>query len=367
MEKFMFTTTLHTLTLLLLSCSAHSVTATLRCGNCGPTPVPYPLSTGPWCGEPWYRIRCTAGTLWLDALNNSSYAITSINQETQRITIRPASFAPNTCLSSDFHSQGIQLDPNLPFNITSSNTVLLLNCTDAMLNLQAPINCSSNSLCHSFIRDNAVACTRAPLCCTFRTGGSQTAYIIMVYGGGCSAYQSFVNVDGPPSGAVVGVKKTKWPEPGVELEWVSPGGPICKSPVDCKDLLNSKCLVDLSSVGAEEVLLQWWVQMGLHQWYGNGCGRSCGHNGDCRVHQTSPFEEKSTKGFDEEAGAEDIIFENQVMKEERFMDVVDPVIKEGASELDLETMKALGFLAASCLDEQRQNRPSMKEVADEIE
>ncbi|KAH0995403.1 hypothetical protein GBA52_019267 [Prunus armeniaca] len=118
-----------------------------------------------------------------------------------------------------------------------------------MLNLQAPINCSSNSLCHSFIRDNAVACTRAPLCCTFRTGGSQTAYIIMVYGGGCSAYQSFVNVDGPPSGAVVGVKKTKLPEPGVELEWVSPGGPICKSPVDCKDLLNSKCLVDLSSVG----------------------------------------------------------------------------------------------------------------------
>ncbi|CAB4314994.1 unnamed protein product [Prunus armeniaca] len=245
-----------------------------------------------------------------------------------------------------------------------------------MLNLQAPINCSSNSLCHSFIRDNAVACTRAPLCCTFRTGGSQTAYIIMVYGGGCSAYQSFVNVDGPPSGAVVGVKKTKLPEPGVELEWVSPGGPICKSPVDCKDLLNSKCLVDLSSVGQRRCFCNGgfkWDFINAHkgeiiEWrYGNGCGRSCWHNGDCRVHQTSPFEEKSTKGFDEEAGAEDIIFENQVMKEERFMDVVDPVIKEGASELDLETMKALGFLAASCLDEQRQNRPSMKEVADEIE
>lgn len=30
-------------------------------------------------------------------------------------------------------------------------------------------------------------------------------------------------------------------------------------------------------------------------------------------------------------------------------------------------MKAIGDLAAACLDDRRQNRPSMKEVADEIE
>lgn len=35
--------------------------------------------------------------------------------------------------------------------------------------------------------------------------------------------------------------------------------------------------------------------------------------------------------------------------------------------MELETMKALGSLAAACLDERRQNGPSMKEVADEIE
>ena len=57
----------------------------------------------------------------------------------------------------------------------------------------------------------------------------------------------------------------------------------------------------------------------------------------------------------------------KIMDEERLMDVVDPVLKERATNLDLETMKALGLLAASCLDERRQNRPSMKEVADEIE
>lgn len=53
----------------------------------------------------------------------------------------------------------------------------------------------------------------------------------------------------------------------------------------------------------------------------------------------------------------------RVLKEERLMDTVDPVIKEGASKLELETMQALGFLAGSCLDEKRHNRPSMKEVA----
>lgn len=78
----------------------------------------------------------------------------------------------------------------------------------------------------------------------------------------------------------------------------------------------------------------------------------------------------SMKVIDFNRGEEDVnlvVYMKRVMKEERLIDAVDPVIKEGASKLDLETMKALGFLAESCLDVQRQNRPSMKEVADEIE
>lgn len=62
-----------------------------------------------------------------------------------------------------------------------------------------------------------------------------------------------------------------------------------------------------------------------------------------------------------------VVYIKKVMDEERLMEVVDPVIKKGATKLELETMKSLGLLAASCLDERRQNRPSMKEVADEIE
>ncbi|KAI4354556.1 hypothetical protein L6164_003408 [Bauhinia variegata] len=49
------------------------------------------------------------------------------------------------------------------------------------------------------------------------------------------------------------------------------------------------------------------------------------------------------------------------------MDVIDPGLKMGARKLELESMKALGYLATSCLDDRRQNRPPMKDVDDEIE
>lgn len=237
----------HVLT--LLSCIPNSSMAVRLCGNCGQIPVPYPLSTGPGCGDALYKLRCTYGTLWLDALNGSSYEITSINPLTQRIIIRPDGLAGKTCVAADFHSQGIHLDQNLPFKISSSNTILLLNCTNAMQKMQPPINCASTSLCHDYIRANAVACGATSLCCTFtfKAGGSQTSYFVRVQGGECAAYQSFVNFD-----PKLDVKK--WPSPGMELEWVLPQEPICKSPVDCKELLNSRCLANPVIVGQTRCL-----------------------------------------------------------------------------------------------------------------
>ncbi|KAL4342186.1 hypothetical protein GQ457_08G019790 [Hibiscus cannabinus] len=215
--------------------------AVVRCGNCGRIPVPYPLSTGPDCGDQAYRIRCTAGALWFDAMKGS-YMIISINPMTQRIVLRPPSLVGDTCISSDINTQGIQLDDNLPFNITGSNSILLLNCTNAMLNLQAPINCTSTSICHNYIKDHAAACMRSPMCCVFKTGGSQTAYVLRIHDGGCLAYQSFVNIDtvNPPK---------KWPQPGLEIEWALPQEPVCKMPVDCNNLFHSKCLADPVNVG----------------------------------------------------------------------------------------------------------------------
>ncbi|XP_058000082.1 wall-associated receptor kinase-like 20 [Hevea brasiliensis] len=226
----------------LLSYSRYAI-AVQRCGDCGRTLVPYPLSIAPDCGDQRYKIRCTAGTLWFDSLNGSSYMITSINPLMRRIIIRPASLDSKTCISSDFRSQGIQLSDNLPFNISGSNTILLLNCTDAMLHLQPPMDCSATSICHDYIKDSAPTCVSAPLCCTFKTGWFQSTREIKVHGGWCAAYQSFVNLD------VKKLAPKKWPESGVEIEWALPQEPVCKIPLDCRDLLYSKCLPDTINLG----------------------------------------------------------------------------------------------------------------------
>lgn len=69
----------------------------------------------------------------------------------------------------------------------------------------------------------------------------------------------------------------------------------------------------------------------------------------------------------EEENVNLVVYMKRMFDEDNLMAVIDPTIKQGASEVELETMKAIGNLAAACLDERRQNRPSMKEVADEIE
>ena len=61
------------------------------------------------------------------------------------------------------------------------------------------------------------------------------------------------------------------------------------------------------------------------------------------------------------------VYVQRLVEEDKIMDAVDPILKQGASTLELDTMKALGFLAMGCLEQRRQDRPSMKEVAEEIE
>ncbi|KAG7964884.1 hypothetical protein I3843_09G194100 [Carya illinoinensis] len=237
------------LTLALILSFSVSIVVAKRCPDCGRTRVPYPLSTGPGCGDQSYKVQCNAGTLRLKALNDLSYVIASVNPLTQLLIIRPPGLAKNTCMAADFWSQGILLDDNLPFNITSSNTVFLMNCSSEMLQLS--MNCSSTSVCHNFVRDNAAvaaACTRASsLCCWYKTGGSGSAYKMRVRKERCSAYESFVNLD-------MSLPVSKWPEPGVEIEWASPKEPLCKMPVDCRDLVNSVCLLDPASAGQRRCL-----------------------------------------------------------------------------------------------------------------
>ncbi|XP_010937552.2 wall-associated receptor kinase-like 20 [Elaeis guineensis] len=217
------------------------------CPSCGSTAVPFPLSTADGCGDPLYKIRCdnTTRSLFFDALNGSSYSVTSIHPSTQRLVIRPAPFASaSSCVTTDLHSQGIILNSSLPFNVSSSNTIFLLNCTSRLL--LSPLNCSSNSLCHIYVNAtaDAAACRPISICCTFVAGGSSTSYAVRASGVGCSAYRSFVNLN------AAGTPVAQWgASSGVELQWASPREPVCRSQADCEAGSNATCRADPASGG----------------------------------------------------------------------------------------------------------------------
>ncbi|KAL3753759.1 hypothetical protein ACJRO7_001058 [Eucalyptus globulus] len=225
--------------LVILSCDI-CIEGTITCPNCGNMTVLYPLSTGPSCGDQSYKVRCSFGKLFFDALNESSYVVTSINPQSQRLVIRPSDWVDRACISADYRNQGIYLNRSLPFYITSSNTLVLMNCSSDMLSLAA--DCTVTSICHVYLRDNplaAASCSTFPLCCSLKTGGSQNEYRIRVRQDRCTAYQSFVNLD-------TSLPVSKWALfRGLELEWELPQEPLCNSQVDCRNSPNSMCSADL--------------------------------------------------------------------------------------------------------------------------
>ncbi|XP_060974504.1 wall-associated receptor kinase-like 20 [Cannabis sativa] len=270
-RNLFFLLTLFPLTCLSLSRAPTPRAANSRqCENCGPTLVPYPLSTRPGCGDyALYKIRCTAGALWLDTVNESAYPITSVNPVTRRLTIRPAGIAANSCVSTDFRSRGIQLDHNSSFKVAAGNTILLLNCTNLYVRRQRPpVDCTANGLCHRYVKDNLVVpCMKTASCCSLKVGVSNVGeygFGVKIGGDECSAYQSFVT-SGPA--AMAKMPAEKWPEPEMELEWGLPSEPICEGSLDCMNLMNSKCLVDPVRVGQKrcfcDIGFKWDPMYGL--------------------------------------------------------------------------------------------------------
>lgn len=228
---------------LLLPITSSAAIATLGCPNCGKMHVPFPLSTSPNCGHPSYKVRCTKGTLWLDTLNSSAYIITSIAPQIQQLIISPPSFNGSTCISSDFHAGGLWLDEKLPFNISSDNTVLKLNCKP--LAFISAMNCSSTSICFRYMKekqDVAARCKDTRICCSFTGGGSQNDHNIKLTSEKCAVYTSFV---GLPLDTLLPV--SKWTQPGIAIQWVLPPEPVCSSNLDCKKLPKSSCLPDVAT------------------------------------------------------------------------------------------------------------------------
>ncbi|CAI9772976.1 unnamed protein product [Fraxinus pennsylvanica] len=472
------------------------------CPSCGSTPVPYPLSTAPDCGDQSYKIRCNATSLFFDSLNNT-YPITSISPSNQRLTIEPSPFLANTCITT---SHGFQLNSSAPFNITSSNTVFYLNCSTQVL--MFPLNCTSNSLCHVYINGTAGSgCVDTQACCALQTGDSVTKYKLGFNGDVCSAYRSFVNLD-------YSLPVSRWPAPGVELEWLLPREPTCEELGDCDS--GSTCSPDPNSNGLikrcfcnsglqwdsvvgqcievpdgrdkvrialitglttglgvallaaligflfymrhqrinkeqerltrerEEILnagekqgfLSWLRRLSIAHETAEGLSylhfdavpriyhldvkssnilldsnlnakvsdfglsrlvhTDLSHISTCAQGTIGYLDPEYFRNFQltnksdvysfgvvllelltsqkvvdvnrEEDDVSLVAYVQRLVKEERIMDVVDPMLtREGVSNMGFQSMKALGFLAIRCLNEHRQNRPSMKEVAEEIE
>lgn len=186
------------------------------CPKCGSLEVPYPFSTDASCGDPRYRIYCNnANELQFMSAKGFKYKILSFDLSVNKLIILPPDLLvvndnTPTCYSSDFSSQGLTLDEQLPFNISTRNTVMLFNCSDNLL--RSPLNCSSSSFCRQF-EDKIEAC-RGTLCCHFLKDSRMTSYMIRVRLGGCTAYTSVVDIQ--PHDPV-----DNW-NYGIELQWLPP-------------------------------------------------------------------------------------------------------------------------------------------------
>ncbi|PKI57652.1 hypothetical protein CRG98_021980 [Punica granatum] len=211
------------------------------CPSCGVLQVPYPLSTGPLCGDPeYYSFHCDAAArkLYFNALNGSSYLVIQVLASIQRMVVQPSPWIRDTCVTKDAQvSEGLWLNQSLPFSVTSSNTVFLLNCSPRLL--VSPLNCTPTSLCHKYLegsghveknRSGKCSSGLSP-CCTFQAGGTPSAYKIRLHSSGCRAFRSILHLDPkkPPD---------QWEE-GLEIQWAPPPEPICRSPKDCSQ--DSQC------------------------------------------------------------------------------------------------------------------------------
>lgn len=244
----------------LLCLISHDLTSSQKtCPPCGSIQVPYPLSTNFNCGDSSYPLRCDSNSqkLYFDALNGTSYVVLRIIAQLQRLVVQPSPWLPGKCVTQDMElSEGLWLNQSLPFNITSSNTIFLFNCSPRLL--VSPLNCTHSSLCHRYLESSGhVDAKRASqcageldLCCTFVAGGMPSAYKIRLHSSGCSAFRSVLHLD-------VEKPASQWEE-GLEIQWAPPQEPLCKTQLDCRG--PSKC----SSQGKNGVFRCFCLKG--HQW-----------------------------------------------------------------------------------------------------
>ncbi|XP_022763989.1 G-type lectin S-receptor-like serine/threonine-protein kinase At4g03230 [Durio zibethinus] len=103
--------------------SRSDIESTVRnCETCGTNLVPYPLSTGPKCGDPMYSsFYCNNNTEQLCFMApGGNYNVISVNREAQQFVIRIQADEANNC--GAMHSSGnknLQLSESSAFSLTS--------------------------------------------------------------------------------------------------------------------------------------------------------------------------------------------------------------------------------------------------------
>ena len=198
---------------LFLILVTHVSEAYNTCPKCGSIDVPYPLSTDDNCGDPRYKVYCNNGILEFLSARGFYYKILSINPSAYKFIISPPPIQKDTCYSSDLSSGGLKLDENLPFNISTHNTVMLFNCSEHII--RSPLNCSSISFCRQFENnvEEGLGCKNT-LCCHYLKDSAMTSHMIRLRVGGCTAYTSMVDMK-------LGSSFDSWTY-GIELQWVPP-------------------------------------------------------------------------------------------------------------------------------------------------
>ncbi|KAF5481157.1 hypothetical protein F2P56_001833 [Juglans regia] len=90
-----------------------------NCETCGTYMIPYPLSTGPKCGDPMYfNFHCNISTAQVNfEAQGRNYRVTAIYPETRKFIIQIN--GADNCGNKNAQDKALQLNESLPFNVIS--------------------------------------------------------------------------------------------------------------------------------------------------------------------------------------------------------------------------------------------------------
>ncbi|RWR76035.1 G-type lectin S-receptor-like serine/threonine-protein kinase [Cinnamomum micranthum f. kanehirae] len=156
----------------------------IQCSNCGGYIIPYPLSSGSYCGHPNYRVlfcNSSSSQLYFRTLNGL-YNVSSINADARTLVINP------------------DVNPDL------------VPCSTQRIKIApegSALNCIDSTACYRYMQERNESCYRQQDCCSYVV--EDFPYTVGVLSTGCNAYATIVGLSLQPS------QYKLWE--GVEIRW----------------------------------------------------------------------------------------------------------------------------------------------------